>query len=241
MATSLVYTIPPYIPFTKILSASANQDKTDIQNRLNWAGGTDSTTGLGDDNLQSNTATGGGLTRSSKLKAGTAYYLLVNDATGKMSEIAPGAAGTFVSSGGPGNPLVFVGNPLSFQYNRVVGSTADVTSGAAQYSSIATAIAASSDGDRILILTSYNSTENISINKKLFVVGLGAGSVVNGTITLASGSSGTRIRDLRATGNVTVNSGVEMIYTDIVLASTKTFIDNSSRTVRNYLLAMQET
>lgn len=56
MATTLVYTIAPYVPFTKILSADANQDKTDIQNRLNWAGGTSTTTGLGDDNIQSNTA-----------------------------------------------------------------------------------------------------------------------------------------------------------------------------------------
>lgn len=54
--TTLTYTIAPYVPFTKILSANANQDKTDIQNRLNWAGGTSTTTGLGDDNIQSNTA-----------------------------------------------------------------------------------------------------------------------------------------------------------------------------------------
>lgn len=56
MATTLVYTIAPYVPFTKILSANANQDKLDIQNRLNWAGGTNVATGLGDDNVQSNTA-----------------------------------------------------------------------------------------------------------------------------------------------------------------------------------------
>lgn len=88
MATTLVYTVAPYIPFTKILSANANQDKTDVQNRLNWAGGTNAVTGLADDNIQSNTAAGGALTRSSKLKAGTANYVVINDSTGKMTEEA---------------------------------------------------------------------------------------------------------------------------------------------------------
>ncbi len=88
MATTLVYTVSPYVPFTKILSANINQDKTDIQSRINWAGGTSATTGLGDDNLQSNAASGGGLTRSTKLKAGTADYVVINDGTGKMSEEA---------------------------------------------------------------------------------------------------------------------------------------------------------
>lgn len=110
MATSLVYTVPPYIPFTKILSANANQDKTDIQNRINWAGGTSATTGLGDDNVQSNTASGGGLTRSSKLKAGTASYVIVNDGTGKMSEAAQlsltqGGTGTTITLTNPGDVL----------------------------------------------------------------------------------------------------------------------------------------
>lgn len=110
MATTLVYTISPYVPFTKILSSSANQDKTDIRSRLNWAGGTDATTGLGDDNLQSNTASGGGLTRSSKLKAGTANYVVINDGTGKMSEeqylsISRGGLGTTLPLTNPGDVI----------------------------------------------------------------------------------------------------------------------------------------
>lgn len=88
MATLLVYTIPPYIPFTKILSASANKDKSDIQSRINWAGGVDAATGLGDDNIQSNVVAGGGLTRATKLKPGTPNYIVVNDGSGNMSETA---------------------------------------------------------------------------------------------------------------------------------------------------------
>ena len=88
MATTLVYTKSAFVPFTKIASTDFNQFFTDIKSRVNWAGGTDATTGLGDDNLQSNTASGGGLTRSSKLKAGTANYVLINDASGLVSEEA---------------------------------------------------------------------------------------------------------------------------------------------------------
>ena len=105
MATTLIYSISPYIPFTKILSADANQDKTDIQNRINWAGGTDATTGLGDDNVQSNTAAGGALTRATKLKKGTANYAVFNDGTGAMTE----AASLPLQSGGTGSVLV-IGN-----------------------------------------------------------------------------------------------------------------------------------
>jgi len=90
MATNLVYTVSPYIPFTKILSANINQDKTDIKNRINWDGVTNST-GLGDDNVQSNTVSGGGLTRSTKLKKGTAKAFVVNDSTGAMTEVTSAA------------------------------------------------------------------------------------------------------------------------------------------------------
>ncbi len=98
MATTLNYTVAAYQPFTKILSANINQDKTDIKNRINWAGGTSATTGLGDDNIQSVTASGGGLTRATKLKLGTANYAVYNDGTGALTE----AAALPVLSGGSG-------------------------------------------------------------------------------------------------------------------------------------------
>lgn len=88
MATTLVYVVSDFTPFTKIVSADVNSRFSDIKSRLNWAGGTSATTGLGDDNIQSNTASGGGLTRSSKLKSGTANYVLINDASGNVTEEA---------------------------------------------------------------------------------------------------------------------------------------------------------
>lgn len=88
MATTLVYSVSDFVPFTKIVSADVNTRFTDIKNRINWAGGTSATTGLGDDNIQSIAASGGGLTRATKLKAGTANYVLINDSNGAMSEEA---------------------------------------------------------------------------------------------------------------------------------------------------------
>lgn len=85
---ALVYTVSPFVPFTKILSADVNQYFTDIKSRVNWAGGTSATTGLNDDNIQSIAASGGGLTRATKLKVGTANYVLINSGTGAMSEEA---------------------------------------------------------------------------------------------------------------------------------------------------------
>lgn len=73
------------------MSANANQDKADIKARINWAGGTDTATGLGDDNIQSIAASGGGLTRATKLKVGTAKAIIVNSSTtGAMSELVAG-------------------------------------------------------------------------------------------------------------------------------------------------------
>jgi len=86
MATTLSYSVSDFTPFTKIRSADVNSRFTDIRNRLNYDG--TSATGLGDDNLQSNTVSGGGLTRNTKLKAGTANYVVINDSNGKMSEEA---------------------------------------------------------------------------------------------------------------------------------------------------------
>jgi hypothetical protein len=92
MATTLSYSISAFSPYTKIISADMNTlFRTDLLNRINWAGGSSATTGLGDDNLQSNTASGGGLTRSTKLKAGTARAFIVNASDGTMTEVVPTA------------------------------------------------------------------------------------------------------------------------------------------------------
>jgi hypothetical protein len=66
----------PFTAFTKILSADVNTCFTDIRTLLN-------TTGLDDTNLAA-----AGITRATKLKTGTADYVLINSGTGTMSEEA---------------------------------------------------------------------------------------------------------------------------------------------------------
>ena len=72
----LVYSFPDFTPNTVIRSAQVNAKYDDIQQLLN-------VTKLDDVNIQD-----AGITRASKLKAGTANYLLINGSDGKMSEEA---------------------------------------------------------------------------------------------------------------------------------------------------------
>lgn len=137
---NLSYTVSDFTPFTKIVSADVNSRFSDIKSRLNWAGGTDTTTGLGDSNIQSNAASGGGLTRSTKLKSGTSNYVVINDSSGNMTEeaqLATSRGGTGIAitaaSQNPGDVIqvnststaLTIGAPLAaasslriFQYYR---------------------------------------------------------------------------------------------------------------------------
>lgn len=72
----LVYSYPDFTPNTVIQSAKVNAKYDDIKQLLN-------VTGLDDTNLQA-----AGITRASKLKAGTANYVVINGSDGKMSEEA---------------------------------------------------------------------------------------------------------------------------------------------------------
>lgn len=88
----LVYSYPAFTPNTVIQSAKVNAKYDDIKTLLN-------TTKLDDLNLQD-----AGITRASKLKAGTANYVLINDADGKMSQ----EASLSVNRGGTGLSLTLV-------------------------------------------------------------------------------------------------------------------------------------
>lgn len=82
----LVYSYPDFTANTVIQSAKVNAKYNDIKTLLN-------TTGLDDTNLQN-----AGITRATKLKTGTANYVLINGSDGKMSEEAQLA----LSRGGTG-------------------------------------------------------------------------------------------------------------------------------------------
>lgn len=98
---NLSYSVADFVPLTKILSADVNSRFQDIKSRFNWDG-TTATTGLGDSNIISNSVSGNGLTRATKLKPGTANFVVINDGTGKMSEEVT----LNVSRGGTGLAIV---------------------------------------------------------------------------------------------------------------------------------------
>jgi hypothetical protein len=85
----LVYSYPAFTPNTVIQSARVNAKFDDIKTLLN-------TTGLDDTNIQN-----AGITRATKLKTGTANYVLINNGSGAMSEEAQLA----LSRGGTGIAL----------------------------------------------------------------------------------------------------------------------------------------
>lgn len=70
----LTYSYPDFTPNTVIASAQVNAKYNDIKTLLN-------TTKLDDTNIQN-----AGLTRATKLKPGTAAYVVINDVSGNMSE-----------------------------------------------------------------------------------------------------------------------------------------------------------
>ena len=189
MSTLLSYTKSAFTPFTKIVSADMNQYFTDIKNRLNWAGGSDTTTGLSGDNIQVNSV-----------------------------------------------PLIkLAGQP----FNIVLGSAAQVTAGTATHSSFSAYVQA--DGDRVLILPGYSTSEAWTITRKLVVEGLGNTSQVQGAITLNSGANYCRFSGFRTTANFTISSGVVGVFVnDVWFSGTNTFVDNNSTPASNLLFGMQE-
>lgn len=120
----------------------------------------------------------------------------------------------------------------------VVGSTAQVTSGAATHDTWAGAIAAASAGDTIRVLAGA-WTENVSISKQLWIEGSGYGSNLTGSITFTSGASRSFLKGVRASNNITLNSGCNLTKIENAwLASGKTFIDNGTA---NLVEGFQET
>lgn len=119
---------------------------------------------------------------------------------------------------------------VNAMYVGVLGSAAQVTSGAATHSSWASLISALSDGDSVYVLKG-SITENVSISKKLNITGSGYGSVLDGTLTFASGSSDAVFKNIKVTGNITINSGVSVVQIlEFWLGSSKTITNNGTGT-----------
>lgn len=122
-------------------------------------------------------------------------------------------------------------------YDEVVGSSAQVTSGAATQTSLTAAIAAvSTDGTILVLKGTY--TENPVINKLVFIQGQGHGSVINGTLEFATGSDDSLVQALKITDNITIDAGVnEIQLVTFWQANGKTVIGDTSNC---YIQGMRE-
>ena len=124
-------------------------------------------------------------------------------------------------------------------YDLVVGSAAQVTAGTADYSSLQSAINALTTGGTILVLSTYATTENISVAyDNISICGQGNNSVINGTLGFASNVDHCRIDSVRITGNITLNAGNNYNYlTNFWVPNTVTITDGGTS---NYILGIQE-
>jgi hypothetical protein len=93
--------------------------------------------------------------------------------------------------------------PPTAIYSAIVGDAADVTSGLADYSSITAAIAGVS-ADATLFLLPRTYAENVTVNKRLTIVGTGYGCYVDGTMSVSSASC--NIQNFRIDGDLTVSA-----------------------------------
>ena len=124
---------------------------------------------------------------------------------------------------------------LNNLYDAIVGTTAQVASGAATHDTLTAAIAAVQTGGNILFLDN-TITENVTVNKTVNIKGKGINSTLNGTLTLASGSSFSLIKWMQFTGNVTINLGVTgCFFTENWLGNTNTLTDNGSGNYKLYI------
>jgi len=173
MATLLVWTISPYVPFTKILSANVNQDKADVLNRLNWSGTTgDITSGLSGDNIQSNTAIVAA--NASGTVGGVAYTAVAGQGiNGNSITIA------YTSGGVAGSEIVtVVGSAISVQ----------IASGTSTITQVATAITNSTAASNLVSTVSTGASTVSTTSATPLSGGITGGGLVRAT-KLALGSA----------------------------------------------------
>jgi hypothetical protein len=164
--------------------------------------------------------------------AGNAGRIAFDTSVGSL-KFDNGGTWTAVASGATTNRVAAV-------WTYVLGSAAQVTSGAATHSSNSTITLA--DNDTVLILPGYSASESWTISKKVSIRGLGNASQITGSVTFATGSNYANIGNIRITTGITINSGVVGVvsHKDVYFPTGITFTDNSTA-LANDLNAMQET
>lgn len=113
----------------------------------------------------------------------------------------------------------------------IVGSSAQVSAGVAQYNTVQAGINAVSNGGKVMVLKGTYS-ESLTIAKEVFIEGQGRSTVVTGTIALSSGSTGSLVKYVKFGDNVTLATGANnVIVTDCWAATSKTIINNGTNNI----------
>lgn len=126
----------------------------------------------------------------------------------------------------------------------IVGSSAQVTAGVANYSSVQSAInaAVAAGGAQVIRILPGTYTENITIaNSQLTILGVGQGSYVNGTWTLNTGATKCLIEKIRMGGTLTVNSGAQANFIhQCWIANGASLVNNAGAGAGNSIIVVQE-
>ena len=111
----------------------------------------------------------------------------------------------------------------------IVGSSAQVTAGTANYTTLTAAVAAAVDGSKILVLNNVTITDSPTVNKRVMIEGKGSGSTITGNITFTSAAARSLIFALRVDGNITFNAGANKCFmVDCWQSAGKTFSNDVS-------------
>ena len=123
----------------------------------------------------------------------------------------------------------------------VVGSNAQLLSGEATHSSLASVISEGiTDGSKILIIGTTGDATPVVITNRVNIEGLGNSANINCNFSLGAGSSKSLIKYVRFAGNLTINNGSNNnIITDCWIVNTGTVVDNNV-TPNNLITILQE-
>ena len=146
---------------------------------------------------------------------GSANYFLQTNGSGVLSWAVPTAD-------------VVANGKIAMMFDYIVGSAGDVSAGYATHSTISGAITAASAGDSIFI-TDGTYTETITVSKKLFIVGKGHATILNGTVTFQTAADYSLMKCVKIANNITFDAGATGIFlVESWQANGKTVTDNGT-------------
>jgi len=149
---------------------------------------------VGDHYFLSSTVAGGSDTNEGALYSSPLFY--VEDANTIHMEVERPAVSIGFASG-------------STRFRFIVGTAQEVTDGAADFSSIQTAINFSEKGNLIEVLGDGEYVENLTIDREICIVGNGRSSIVSGTIDFTVGADGACLERIKSQYDITVNHFVK--------------------------------